>query len=102
MRATIPTAVVGLGELERSAEAGAPDDGAMRERLALMWPGYLANPAAAPPMPALKVSATASANLFASIHNELPRLESSLGTIKVPFGFLAGALSHLPVAASTK
>ena len=49
MRATIPTAVVGLGELERSAEAGAPDDGAMRERLALMWPGYLANPAAAHP-----------------------------------------------------
>ena len=70
------------------------------ERLALMWSGLPRQPGRPTPMPAMRVSATASANLVASIHKKLVQLESSLGTIKVPHGFLAGALSQLPVAAS--
>ena len=102
MRATIPTAVVGLGELGSSAEAGAPDDGANAGTPRPHVARIPRQPGRRPTHAGPESSATASANLFASIHNELPRLQSSLGTIKVPFGFLAGALSHLPVAASTK
>jgi pimeloyl-ACP methyl ester carboxylesterase len=91
-----------IDELERTAEAGGPDDAAMREHLALMWPGYFADPAAAPPMPHIDVSATTYASLFTSIHHELPRLESSLERIEVPFGFLAGAESPLPVETATR
>jgi pimeloyl-ACP methyl ester carboxylesterase len=84
------------GELEQAMEGGEPTDEGMRRHLALMWPGYFAHPAAAPPMPPIRVSAAAYATLLASVEAELPRLDASLGAIDVPMGFLAGSRSPIP------
>ena len=93
---------VGPDKPDRPADVGEPDDQLMREHLALMWPGYFADPSAAPPMPGIEVSAAANATLMASVLEHLPRLEASLGSIDVPIGFLAGARSPLPVDISTR
>jgi pimeloyl-ACP methyl ester carboxylesterase len=53
-------------------------------------------------MPDIAMNAAAYTTLFKSIHDELPQLEASLGMIKVPMGFLAGADSPLPADVATK
>jgi hypothetical protein len=82
-----------IDELDRLTGDGGPDDLVMRQHLALIWPGYFADPARAPAMPDISVNAAAYGILFASIKEELPGLEASLGTVKVPIGFLAGSES---------
>ena len=85
-----------------SPATASPDDRVMRQHLALIWPGYFANPARAPAMPDISVNAAAYGALFASVQEELPRLEASLETVNVPMGFLAGDESPLPLDASTR
>ena len=91
-----------IDELERLTGDGGPDDRMMRQHLALIWPGYFANPARAPAMPDISVNAAAYGALFASVQEELPGLEASLETIDVPMGFLAGDKSPLPLEVSTR
>jgi pimeloyl-ACP methyl ester carboxylesterase len=61
-----------------------------------VWPAYFADPAAAPPMPQIRSSPAAHEGVWASLREEMPRLEAALGTIRVPVGFLAGAASPIP------
>jgi pimeloyl-ACP methyl ester carboxylesterase len=48
----------------------------------------------------MRLSVSAFAATFESIHAELPKLEAALPSIIVPVGFVAGAASPLPPSAS--
>ncbi len=77
---------------------GTPED--VEESARLLWPAYFASPAGAPPFMDLRVSIPAYSGVFASMRAELPALEAALRSITVPFGFVAGERSPMPVAAS--
>ena len=63
----------------------------------LAWPAYFASPDRVMPFdPATRVSVPAYSGLFESLTAMRPRLESALGDLKVPLGFLAGARSPMP------
>jgi pimeloyl-ACP methyl ester carboxylesterase len=91
----------GLDEIQRAASETDDPDQTMRETLALMWPSYFAKPIEAPTMPGISVSARTYATLLSSVAADLPHLEASLETIRVPFGFLAGGDSPVPVDIAT-
>jgi pimeloyl-ACP methyl ester carboxylesterase len=78
---------------------GTPEDFA--ESLRLLWPAYFASPATAPPMPDITLSVDAYAGVFASLTEELPALSRALPGVTVPFGFLAGGSSPMPVDQSS-
>jgi pimeloyl-ACP methyl ester carboxylesterase len=71
------------------------------EAFSLFWASYFADPPAAPPMPRIEFSQPANLGLWADLMTRLPDLESSLGSITVPFGVLVGALSPMPPSAGT-
>jgi pimeloyl-ACP methyl ester carboxylesterase len=73
---------------------GTPED--VVESLALVWPAYFADPTKAPP-PTKQISLAAYVGGFESMMSELPRLESSLSSITVQVGLLAGGASPMPV-----
>jgi pimeloyl-ACP methyl ester carboxylesterase len=52
-------------------------------------------------MPELRMASERSAQMGQSILAELPSLEAGLPLIRIPVGFVHGALSPMPVAAST-
>jgi len=81
-------------------EGGASDELAL-ESMRLVWPAYFADPEAAPPMPDLLMSGECFAETVRSIVDELPSLEAGLSRIEAPVGFVHGARSPMPVAAST-
>jgi pimeloyl-ACP methyl ester carboxylesterase len=88
-------------ELDERAMAGEGSDADVLESMALVWPAYFADWDAAPPVPAFRASSTCYAETFASLLAELPALEAALPSITVPVGFVAGAHSPMPNAAST-
>lgn len=71
------------------------------EGLRLVWPAYFPSWDCAPAMPPMRLAVTGYAETYASLLDELPRLEAALPGIAVPVGFLAGADSPMPVTAST-
>jgi pimeloyl-ACP methyl ester carboxylesterase len=88
-------------ELDELSMAGAADDELALEGMRLVWPAYFADPERAPPMPALRIASARSAAMVPSILAELPALEAGLPGIRVPIGFVHGARSPMPLAAST-
>jgi pimeloyl-ACP methyl ester carboxylesterase len=52
-------------------------------------------------MPELRMASERSAEMGRSILSELPALEAGLPLIRVPVGFVHGARSPMPLAAST-
>jgi pimeloyl-ACP methyl ester carboxylesterase len=78
---------------------GTPDD--FIAGLRLFWPAYFATPAEAPAMPDIEASIEAYSGLFESLAVALPALAGGLGKVRVPFGFVAGAGSPMPVEASS-
>lgn len=78
---------------------GTPDDAL--ESLRLVWPAYYADPLTAPPMPAIRMSLDGYAQTWASLVDGLPALEAALPSIGVPVHFVHGAMSPMPVTAST-
>jgi pimeloyl-ACP methyl ester carboxylesterase len=72
------------------------------EAFSLFWPSYFADPRAAPPMPHMEFSQPASQGLWADLTACLPGLESSLPSIRVPFGVLVGELSPMPNSAGAE
>lgn len=69
------------------------------EGLALVWPGYFAEPAQAPPMPPMEISIPAYSETFASIHDHLARgtLAKGLPKVTIPVTFLLGEQSPIPI-----
>jgi pimeloyl-ACP methyl ester carboxylesterase len=85
---------------ELTTKGGASDELAL-ESMRLVWPAYFAAPEAAPPMPDLLLSSECFAETVRSIVESLPALEAGLPRIEVPVGFVHGARSPMPLAAST-
>jgi proline iminopeptidase len=79
---------------------GTPED--IVESARLLWPAYFASPPDAPPFPDLCFSIPAYAGIYASARAEMPALAAALGEVRVPFGFVAGRESPMPVSASVE
>jgi proline iminopeptidase len=96
-RAT-PEAAARSSELDERALRGEGSDADQLEGLSLVWPGYFANSATAPPMPAVEISVACYSETFASIHEHFERqtLVSKLPHVAVPSLFLLGAESPIP------
>jgi proline iminopeptidase len=95
-----PAAAARAQELDERAMRGEGSDGDQMEGLALLWPGYFADPPNAPPMPPMAISVACYSETFASIHEHLERqtLVNQLPATAVPTLFLLGAESPIPPA----
>jgi pimeloyl-ACP methyl ester carboxylesterase len=82
-----------LDALEAAGESTAAD---AIEGLRLVWRGYFADPAAAPPMTYDAISIGSNVGGFESLMARLPELEASLPSITVPLGIVMGAKSPMP------
>jgi pimeloyl-ACP methyl ester carboxylesterase len=84
-----------------TARLAGPDasDADVLESLALVWPGYYADPPAAPPIPPqLRASLAAYAGTFASAAEHLVGgFADALGDLPVPAVFVLGERSPMPV-----
>lgn len=92
-------AAVRAAELDQRAMRGEGTDADLIEGLALLWPGYFADPPSAPPMPAdLRMSVVAYSETFASIHQHFERetLVTLLPRSQVPALFVMGEGSPIP------
>ena len=85
-----------LAEKDNAGESTPEED---VEAFSLVWPGYFADPAAVPALPRVEFSQPANRGLWADLQDELPGLEASLPSIRVPFGIVVGELSPMPPSA---
>jgi pimeloyl-ACP methyl ester carboxylesterase len=83
-------------ELEALEESGNATMAEAMEGFGLIWPGYFADPAAAPPMMYESMSLGANVGGFESLVARLPALEATLPTIATPLGIVMGAMSPMP------
>lgn len=67
----------------------------------IVWPGYFADPAAAPPMPETRMRVDAFLETFASIEEVQPGLAIRLPDLRVPFTFVHGLASPMPLIESS-
>ena len=88
-------------ELDQLTTAGEASDDLALEGMRLVWASYFADPSTAPPMPALTMSARCMGETYPTILAELPGLAERLPSIRMPVGFVHGAMSPMPVTAST-
>jgi proline iminopeptidase len=88
-------------ELDKRALRGEGTAENLAESLRILWPAYFASPATAPPMPDITLSVPTYAGVSASFTEELPALGRALPGVTVPFGFLAGGSSPMPVDQSS-
>jgi pimeloyl-ACP methyl ester carboxylesterase len=87
--------------LEERLDAGEGTLADAQESFRLVWPAYFADPATAPPMPAIAQSVTANLETFGSLIRELPELTGRLAGLPVPTTFLHGGASPMPLTASS-
>lgn len=83
-------------ELDERALAGQGTPDEALESLRLLWPAYFADPASAPPMPALRFCVDAYSGIIAQATADTEELAAALGRSDVPYGVLAGAASPIP------
>jgi pimeloyl-ACP methyl ester carboxylesterase len=88
-------------EIDQLTTEGAASYELALEGMELVWPAYFADPERAPPMKDVRLATVRSAEMFPSILASLPDLEAGLPQVRVPVGFVHGALSPMPVGAST-
>lgn len=95
-----PEAAARSKELDDRALRGEGTDADQVEGLSLVWPGYFAHPAEAPPMPPMEISVACYSQTFDSIRDHFQRqtLVQQLPHTQVPTSFLLGAESPIPVA----
>ena len=67
----------------------------------IVWPGYFADPPTAPPMPDTLMRVDAYLETFASIEEVQPGLAAGLPSLAVPFTFVHGLRSPMPVIESS-
>jgi proline iminopeptidase len=93
-----PEAVERLQEVAERMGADGPTDDDATEQLALLWPGYFADPAAAPPLPAwMRVSAAANGATVGSMFEHLAAgFAESVAGITASAIFVLGERSPIP------
>jgi proline iminopeptidase len=84
-------------ELDDRALRGEATPEEMEESMRLLWPAYFASPHDTLPFAGWRFSLEAYAGLWAALQAAMPALSGSLGRVTVPFGFVAGAQSPMPV-----
>jgi pimeloyl-ACP methyl ester carboxylesterase len=96
----LPRAAARLQELAGRLAGPEPSDGDVTEQTSLLWPGYFAEPASAPPWPPyMRVSLAGYAGTFSSINEHLAAgFAESLRGIAVPAVFVLGARSPMPLS----
>ncbi len=67
----------------------------------IVWPGYFADPATAPPMPDTLMRVDAFLETSASVDEVQPGLAAGLPGLHVPFAFVHGLGSPMPVIESS-
>ena len=87
-------------ELDERAMRGEGTPTDLVESLRMFWPAYFADPQQAPEMPDITSSVEAYSGLWVSLMEEFPALTAALRGVTVPFGFIAGAGSPMPVDAA--
>lgn len=100
-RRTPPEDRARAAELDQRALQGEGTAEDVAEALRLLWPAYFGRREDAPPMPPVQLSVPCYAETCASMTEVMPRLEAALPAMRTPVGFLTGALSPMPQAAST-
>jgi pimeloyl-ACP methyl ester carboxylesterase len=95
-----PASAARFDEVEAQLEASGFSDALALESLTLVWPGYFAVPAAAPPLPSgMRLSMAASAETWASIAGGFTgRFDEKLGDVRIPAVFVLGEHSPMPVS----
>ena len=95
-----PAAAVQYGELAARLAGPDPADADLLASLSLLWPGYFAEPATAPPIPShLRASLEGYAGTFASIAGHLASgFSDALHDLQVPAVFVLGKDSPMPVS----
>jgi pimeloyl-ACP methyl ester carboxylesterase len=88
-------------ELDERMMRGEGTDEMAAEGMRLVWPSYFADRARVPPMPVFRFSLACLGATFASVVEELPKLEAALHGVPVPCGFVHGERSPMPISAST-
>jgi len=96
----LPGAAQRLQETAARMDGREPADADVTEQIALLWPGYFAEPATAPPWPpGMRVSAAANAGTIASLFEHLAAgFAGSVAAISVPVIVILGAQSPMPVS----
>jgi proline iminopeptidase len=89
-----------LQEIAGRMAADGPTDDTASQQTAVLWPGYFAEPATAPPWPsAMRVSVTANAGTTGSMLEQLATaFAESLSGITVPVIIVVGEQSPMPVS----
>jgi len=88
-----------LQEIAGRMSADGPTDDLATEQTAVLWPGYFADPATAPPWPpTMRVSVAVNAGTTGSMFEQLAAgFAESLGSIAVPVTFVLGEQSPMPL-----
>jgi pimeloyl-ACP methyl ester carboxylesterase len=95
----LPEAAERLQYLAAEIGDAEPDDDIASEQLSLVWPGYFADPAAAPAPDDLRVCVAAHKGAVASVTEHLAAgFAGRLATISVPVISVLGELSPMPVS----
>jgi proline iminopeptidase len=97
----LPEAAPRVSQIEDLMNESGPTDDLITEHLRLVWPGYFADPASAPPVPeGLRVSAAAYSGTIASVFTLLEAgFSDRLADIRMPVVSLLGEQSPIPVRA---
>jgi pimeloyl-ACP methyl ester carboxylesterase len=95
-----------VDEIDAKEDRGEATPEESDEGMRLIWPGYFADPAAAPPYPDIEFSADVFVQTLASIraHDEAGTLGHGLPAVpsSVPVLFVHGAKSPMPVSTTTR
>jgi pimeloyl-ACP methyl ester carboxylesterase len=88
-------------ELDAAAMAGEGSEESALEALRLVWPAYFTDPTHILPMTLDRMSVAAYSATWDAVVEDRTRLTAALGTIDLPFTFVHGACSPMPVTASS-
>ncbi len=95
----LPEAAARLQEIAAELGAAEPDDDVASEQLCLVWPGYFADPAAAPAPGELRVCVPAHRDTVASVREHLAAgFAARLAEIPVPVISVLGERSPMPLS----
>jgi pimeloyl-ACP methyl ester carboxylesterase len=87
-------------ELDERAMRGEGTEEDVLESMRMLWPAYFADPERTLPIPDLRSSVPAYSGLWDSLKDRLGDLTAVLPEVTVPFGFVVGERSPMPLQAA--